>query len=196
MSATSIPMEKGIVKGKLVLRCPGKAPFSEIVKMRPDVESLLAEIESKGWRHFYVDHEASLVGEIEFDNVEYQIVPWSILRGPYGMVIDIKWDFPQVTGIELEKLVYNIFTKNTFPRAVTIDVQKKSITYVNDVFWKWEDEWIKEESKKTRAIEIYDLLKWLIEEKEFQLSQEYDADKWRELSEKFEKIKSRETAIP
>ncbi|MEM3865532.1 MAG: hypothetical protein QW724_07080 [Nitrososphaerota archaeon] len=195
MSATSIPMEKGIVKGKLVLRCPGKAPFSEIVKMRPDVESLLAEIESKGWRHFYVDHEASLVGEIEFDNVEYQIVPWSILRGPYGMVIDIKWDFPQVTGIELEKLVYNIFTKNTFPRAVTIDVQKKSITYVNDVFWKWEDEWIKEESKKTRAIEIYDLLKWLIEEKEFQLSQEYDADKWRELSEKFEKIKSRETAI-
>ncbi|MEM3742722.1 MAG: hypothetical protein QXU28_06590 [Nitrososphaerota archaeon] len=188
-------MEKGIVKGKLVLRCPGKAPFSEIVKMRPDVESLLAEIESKGWRHFYVDHEASLVGEIEFDNVEYQIVPWSILRGPYGMVIDIKWDFPQVTGIELEKLVYNIFTKNTFPRAVTIDVQKKSITYVNDVFWKWEDEWIKEESKKTRAIEIYDLLKWLIEEKEFQLSQEYDADKWRELSEKFEKIKSRETAI-
>ncbi|MEM2374409.1 MAG: hypothetical protein QXI11_08230 [Thermoproteota archaeon] len=196
MSATSIPMEKGIVRGKLVLRCPGKAPFSEIVKMRPDVESLLAEIESKGWRHFYVDHEASLVGEIEFDNVEYQIVPWSILRGPYGMVIDIKWGFPQVTGIELEKLVYNIFTTNTFPRAVTIDVQKKSITYVNDVFWKWEDEWIKEESKKTRAIEIYDLLKWLIEEKEFQLSQEYDADKWRELSEKFEKIKSRETAIP
>lgn len=87
----------------------------------------------------------------------------------------------------MEKLVYNIFTRNAFPRAVTIDVQKKSIMYVNDVFWKWEDELIKKESKKTRAIEIYDLLKWLIEEEEFQLSQGYDADRWRELSEKFEK---------
>lgn len=48
MSTTSIPMEKGIVKGKLVLRCLGRAPFSEIVKMRPDIESLLAKIESKG----------------------------------------------------------------------------------------------------------------------------------------------------
>jgi len=38
-------MEKGIVKGKLILRYPERAPFSEIMKTRPDIESLLAEID-------------------------------------------------------------------------------------------------------------------------------------------------------
>jgi hypothetical protein len=193
MGASSIPMEKGVVRGKLVLKCPGRAPFSEIMKIRPDIESLLAEIESRGWRHMYVDHEASLVGEIEFNNVEYQIVPWSILRGPYGMVIDVQWNFPQVTGLELEKLVYNVFTHNTFPRAVTIDVQKKTILYITDAFWKWEEEWLKDEPKKTKALETYELLKWLIEEKGFTPTPEYNLEKWKQLSELFEKIKLGQT---
>jgi len=196
MNASSIPMEKGIVKGKLVLKCPGRALFSEMMKIRPDIESLLAEIESKGWRHFYVDHEASLVGEIEFDNVEYQIVPWSILRGPYGMIIDVKWNFPQITGLELEKLIYNVFTKNTFPRAITVDVQKKIITYISDSFWKWEEEWVNDESKKMKALEIYELLRWFIEEKGFQLTHEYSIERWRQLSEIFEKIRSGEMISP
>jgi len=74
MSVSNIPVEKGIVKGKIVLRCPGRASFSKIMKIRPDIESLLAEIESKGWRHSYVNHEASLIGEIEFDNVEHRSI--------------------------------------------------------------------------------------------------------------------------
>ncbi len=82
------------------------------------------------------------------------------------MIIDIKWSFPQVTGLELEKLVYNIFTKNTFPRAITVDVQNKTITYVSDVFWKWDDESIKDESKKVKALEIYELLKWFMKKKD------------------------------
>ncbi|MEM1677103.1 MAG: hypothetical protein QXU63_03160 [Nitrososphaerota archaeon] len=190
MSTSGIPMEKGVVRGKLVLRCPGRAPFSEIIKLRPDIESLLADIESKDWRHFYVDHEASLIGEIEFDGTEYQIVPWSILRGPYGMVIDIMWNFPKITGVDLEKLIYNIFGKNTFPRAITVDVQKKIITYVGDVFWNWEEEWIKDEAKKVKAVEIYKMLKWFIEEKGFQLSQEYSIERYKQLSQVFEKILS------
>jgi len=194
MCASNIPMEKGVVRGKLILKCPGRVPFSEIMKMRPDIESLLAEVELKGWRHFYVDHQADLVGEIEFENVEYQIVPWSILKGPYSMIIDIKWNFPQVTGLELEKLVYNIFTKNTFPRAITVDVQNKTITYVSDVLWKWDDESIKDESKKVKALETYELLKWFIEEKGFQLTQEYSMERWRQLSGIFEKIRSGKTA--
>lgn len=187
-------MEKGVARGKLILKCPGRAPLSEIFKIHVDIESLLAEIESKGWRHFYVDHEASLIGEINFEGEEYQIVPWSILKGPYGMVIDIKWNFPQITGIELEKLIYNIFSKNTFPRAITVDLQKKIITYINDVFWNWEEEWVKDESKKNKALEVYEFVRWFIGEKGFQLGPNYSHERYAKLSEIFEGLKSGETS--
>ncbi|MEM2332933.1 MAG: hypothetical protein QXF28_08495 [Nitrososphaerota archaeon] len=106
------------------------------------------------------------------------------------MVIDIMWNFPKITGVDLEKLIYNIFGKNTFPRAITVDVQKKIITYVGDVFWNWEEEWIKDEAKKVKAVEIYKMLKWFIEEKGFQLSQEYSIERYKQLSQVFEKILS------
>ena len=67
---------------------------------------------------------------------------------------------------------------------------KKIITYISDSFWRWEDEWVNDESKKTKALEIYELLKWFIEEKGFQLTHEYSIERWKHLSEIFEKIKS------
>lgn len=190
MSTSGIPMEKGVLRGRLILKCPGRAPLTEIMKHRPDIETLLHEIESRGWLHFYVDHQASLVGEIELNETEYQIVPWSILKGPYGMIVDLSKNFPQITGVELEKLIYNLYTRNTFPRAMTIDIQNKLITYISDVFWNWQEEWKKDNTKMSKAIEIYEMVKWLVEEKNFNLTEGYTKERLAQLLEVFSNLKS------
>ncbi|MEM3807906.1 MAG: hypothetical protein QW413_04870 [Nitrososphaerota archaeon] len=190
MSTSSIPMEKGVLTGHLVLKCPGRAPLAEIMKHRPDIEAFLHEIESRGWLHFYVDHQASLVGEIKFNETEYQIVPWSILKGPYGMVVDLSKSFPQIAGIELEKLIYNLYTRNTFPRAITIDVQNKLITYISDVFWNWQEEWKKDNIKLSKAIEICEMIRWLVNEKKFNLTEGYNKERLSELLDIFSNLKS------
>jgi len=189
MSTSGIPMEKGVLKGRLVLKCPGRAPLAEIMKLRPDIESFLRELESRGWMHFYVDHQASLVGELEFSGADYQILSWSMLKGPYSMVVDLSKSFPHITGIELEKLVYNVYSRNTFPRAITIDIEKKLITYVNDVLWNWQEGWEKDSTKTSKAIEILDLLRWLIEEKNFKLSENYNEERYLQLVDIFNKLK-------
>jgi len=163
-----IPLNKGWAKGKLLLEA-GEATLQEAMKFHPQIESMLREIEGKGWMHLYVEHQAKIVGEIEFSGNEYQIVPWSILRGPYGIMIDISSNFPVVKGVKLEKLVYNIYTRKTFPRAVTADLLNKKITYINDAFWKWEKGWEEDEEKLSKAREVYEVVKWLIDEKKFGL---------------------------
>jgi len=194
MSAGGIPFEKGSLKGKLVLECPGRAALSEVFKIRPDIEQLLQEVEAKGWMHFYVDHEANIIGEVEFNGTEYQIVPWSVLRGPYGMFIDIGENFPELKGLELKKLVYNVYGRNTYPRAVTVDVQNKVITYVNDAFWKWEEGWEKDEKKTVAALETCEILKWFAG-KGFSLHESYDPERYNALVEKFTELaKSRTSA--
>lgn len=190
MATSGIPMEKGVLKGRLILKCPGRAPLAEIMKHRPDIEALLREIESKGWLHFYVDHQASLVGEIELNETEYQIVPWSILKGPYGMIVDLSKTFPQITGVELDKLVYNLYTRNTFPRAITIDIHNKLVTYISDVFWNWQEEWKNDKTKFSKATEIYEMIRWLVKEKNFNLTDEYTKERLAQLLEIFSNSKS------
>ncbi|MEM2991494.1 MAG: hypothetical protein QXQ02_09985, partial [Halobacteria archaeon] len=125
--------------------------------------------------------------EIEFNGVEYQIVPWSVLRGPYGLFIDTGETFSQLKGVVLKKLVYNVYGRNTFPRAITVDAQNKIITHVNDAFWKWEEDWEKDDKKTLIALETYEILNWFVE-KGFSLHESYAPERYRALAGKFAEL--------
>lgn len=186
------PLERGRAAGKLTLECFGKIELDALFKDNPnlanDVESFLSEMKSLGLKHNYVDHVVKMLGELELEDVEYQLMPWSLFKGNYSLMIDIGTVFPTVKEIKLHRLIFGVRTNKASRDLVSIDIISKEVLRIDDVFWKWEDDWENDVEKLSEATDTYYILKWLINQKGFVLSSEFSIKKYQKISETLEKI--------
>ncbi|MEM0080103.1 MAG: hypothetical protein QXP74_03695 [Nitrososphaerota archaeon] len=186
------PLEKGRAEGKLSLECFEKIDLNTLLQMHPEymekLEVLREEARVRGWSMEYVDHLARVLGEINLEGVEYQLMPWSPLKARYSIMIDVGTTLPTIKDVKLHKLVYSISTENMREDSIEIDVVKNRITHIDEVFWEWEEGWEKDRMKLLEALDTYKILKWLIEEKKYSLREDYDERKYRKICEYLERI--------
>jgi hypothetical protein len=193
------PLERGRAEGKLALTAFEKISLEKLLDMEQEVatqlEAFQKEVKEKNWRIEYLDHLAKLSGEININNIEYQIMPWSILKGNYSIMIDIGMIFPTIKEIRLHQLTYSIQTDKMKYDGISVDFIKKEITHINDVFWNWEEGMEKDPEKLLEASETLKVLKWLIEEKNYVLGRDYDLTKYQRICEIIEKSLEKEQYV-
>ena len=195
MSVGFITLEKGVASGGLNLEYRGRVPPELLVKNYPEFKEFLEEVKERGWKYLYIDNNCKYVLELSFSNQPCRILPTGVWSGEgvYSVVIDIGMSLPDIKIQEVEEFRINICTKS-FPRAVTINLPKKMVMYIHEPLWNWVDEWINDQEKLLQALEVYEVVRWLIREKKFNLHETLDEKRCNELLEKFEKI-SQERAV-
>ena len=185
-----IPLERGRAVGRLYLTSFEKLEIGHLLEIEPEIakelEDLRKEVTEKNWKLDYSDHLAMLSGELHLNNIEYQLMSWSLFKSNYSMMIDIGTVLPVVKEIKLSKLIYNIQTDKMTHDNISIDLVRKEITHVNDIFWNWEEGWEKDPEKLLEAFETLKVLRWLIEEKGYSLKGEPDVEKYRKIRESLE----------
>lgn len=193
------PLEKGRAAGKLFLEYLGQADLDAALRNCPeiasDVQLLQKELEGRGWKHHYVEHLVKVSGEIELGDVEYQLVPWSIFKGNYSLMIDIGTTFPVIKDVRLQKLMLGIKTRHATHDLVVIDAVNKEILHITNIFWDWEDSWENDQAKLSEATDTYWIINWLTEHKGFKLTPEYNVERYQKISEALQKIISKNQQI-
>lgn len=189
MSKSLIIHQKGIAQGKLSLEFTGRVLPEDVLKFFPDFKTFLEEVKEKNWRYIYIQTSGKTVIEFDIANLPSKIIPYGIWTGQsnFTINIDIGSNIPEPKISAVDEFRINIATKN-LPRAATIDLAKNLVTYIDEPFWNWTDEWMSDESKLSLALEVYEVAKWLIEDKKFTLHENYSPEKYQELKEKFIKL--------
>lgn len=189
MSMTTIIYQKGLANGKLTVEFSGRISPEAALDALPELRDTLNEIKEKGWRYFYIEAEGTTFIELELSNHLSKIIPYGFWgKGEsFSINIDLGKKLPEVKIKSLNLFKINISTIN-LPRAVTIDLAKKLITYIDESFWNWQEEWKTDESKKSIALEVFKIVKWVIEEKGYRLSENYDIEHYKKLEKRFEEL--------
>jgi hypothetical protein len=188
MSLPTILHMKGVARGRLTIEYTGRLIPEEVLKTFTEYKEMLNEIKEKGWRYIYIEITGKSLMELEVTDYPCKIIPYGVWAGADAFTLDIDLGrrLPEVRVGEVEQFRINIATKS-FPRAVTVDLAKQVITYVEENFWNWKDEWKDDQSRLQPAKEVYEVVKWLIEERKFKLHENYQIEKYQEIKEKFEK---------
>ncbi|MCX8193595.1 MAG: hypothetical protein N3G77_07300 [Nitrososphaeria archaeon] len=182
------PLEKGRAHGKLSLECFEKVDLNKMLEKYPEYLREIEMLKKKDLKIEYVDHLARVLGEIDIDGIDYQLLPWSPLHGNYSILIDVGTTLPIIKNVELDKLVYRISTEKMKNDVIEIDLVKREIIHINEVFWEWEEGLEKESEKFLEALETWRILKWLIEEKGYNLGDRYEEKRYRRISEILERL--------
>lgn len=179
----SMTRGRGIVTGKLTFTSIGRMKASEILKFHPEIQLILDEIVEKGWKYLYIETRGKAIAEHNLEEGVYRLVYESGMTNfDYRVEVHIGTNLPELTEIpDILEFRINISTEH-FPRAATIDLSKNIITYLHDAFWRWE----KDPKRLTEALEVYQVAKWLIEEKKLKLHGKLDITQYTELKSHLE----------
>ncbi|MEM2174892.1 MAG: hypothetical protein QXI58_04640 [Candidatus Micrarchaeia archaeon] len=186
--------KKGFVHGNVTLEFSGRITPEDILSNFEEVKLLLGEIISKGFRYFYIETEGKYFVEVDLTGQECSIYPLDdprYIKNP-RVVMSVEMlakHLPDKVKIkEVTKFKINIST-DVYPRAVTVDLAKNVILYIHETFWNWKDEWVNDQERLSQALKIYEIVKWLLEEKMFKLHEDLNIERCKSLLEKFEKLK-------
>ncbi|MEM2216738.1 MAG: hypothetical protein QXP57_09280 [Nitrososphaerota archaeon] len=173
--------------GKLIMEFVNRLPPTLVLQFFPGYKKLLDEIASKNWKYLYIETFGKYLLELEFQGEACKIIPHSpdwFLKGRFSINVELGKPLPELKVEGVDEFRINISTES-FPRAVTIDLVKQVITYIESIFWDWNDEWINDQEKLSKASEVYTVVKWLIEEKKFKLHENLSEERCKELLQKF-----------
>jgi hypothetical protein len=160
----------------------------EILKFHPELQAFLDDIEKKGWTYLYIETRGTSVAEIDADGSAYRVRSRDLHdvseTGPGRNVLEIELGQKPIilSGVpEVQMFKINVSTKS-FPRAVTVDIAKGLITYLNDAFWGWQEGWEKDAKRISEAREVHEVAKWLLEVKKQRLEETYDMQRYNGIS--------------
>jgi hypothetical protein len=171
----------GFAKGKLSLEYTGLVTQGPVLKFHPEFEAKLDEITQQGWGYYIIETRGRSVSELDIDQTYRLLADGS----GYYVHLAIGEDPPPVTGIpEVTEFRINISTKS-YPRAVTVDLTRDTITYIHEALWEWQEEWKDDTTKLVQATEIFEIARWLLDVKKMRLREGLDMDRFRKLSELF-----------
>jgi len=159
----------GSVDGRLDIRVEKYLTLGELLAHLPTAKLFLEELSGKGWRYYFIDGYGTAVMQMEMVSSPYSAQVKEHPRGGlnFSLSLDFGRSVPQLQLgriIELERFIVNICSKY-YPRAVTVDLSRSDITYVNESLMA-----SKQDEDKEDTEDILELLRWLIEEKEFKLA--------------------------
>jgi len=179
--------------GKLILEYNDRLIPELVLNQFSQYKEFLDEILLKGWRYLYIEVKGKYSLELELSGQECRIIPqtpdWYI-KGHFLMEVRLEKPVPELKIKEVDEFRINISTRS-FPRTVTLDLAKHIITYIEDCLWNWDDSWRRDKEKLSRALEVYEVVKWLLDEKNFQLHESLSEKKVKNLLRKFDEYKSR-----
>jgi hypothetical protein len=191
-------MFNGYANGSLVIDASGKIVAEDIMKLRPDIQAWLDEVEKQGWRYLFIDNlsiyrmTAVAAGApcrsfyiesgADRDPTMIDFTNHMIVQMDVG---DKRLEVEEI--LSLEKFTINISSKN-FPRAATVDLSSSSVTFLNDPFWKWEKGWEADPKKLAEAEEVYEVAKWLIETKKLTLKEPFTLERFTEVSKALDEL--------
>jgi hypothetical protein len=170
------------------LESSDRMPAEDILKFHSELQSFLDDIEKKGWRYLYVDTRGSAVAEIDLDGSPYKVrvagVSGTSEMAGGQQILEIALGqktikLGEVPEVEMFRI--NVSTKS-FPRAVTLDISKGVISYLNEAFWGWEKGWEQDGGKLAEAREVHEVAEWLLTIKKQKLQESYNLDRYNEIS--------------
>lgn len=180
----------GAAGGHLVLQANDALPGDDILPFRPDIQSTLDEIVKKGWKYIFVETRATATAELDLPWCNYSIKnahpddPAPEVRDSPENVLELEVGaLPlRITGIQKVQAFRVSVTSKSIPRAVTVDLASQTVTDIGDQFWKWEQGWESDQDRVSEGLEIYEVIRWLVDEKGFRLAEKISLERYRELS--------------
>ena len=188
----------------------GSLSSEDILKRRPEYHEFLDTLTSKGWEYHYAEMRGEAISNLKLKDTPYRFRPkmggggetdpmarqatgpWGgsggdprggPAGGPRGTVtleVDLPGERPPIEEIaSIDALRVNISTKKQ-PRAVTIDLATDKINYVHPVLWEIDPEKPKVKELK-QAREVRKIVRWLLDEKNLQIAEELNPDRFQEL---------------
>jgi hypothetical protein len=168
----------GFAKGKLSLEYAGLVSPAAVLKYHPEFQARLDEISQHGWSYYLIESRGRSVSDVDVDQ-SYRMVADG--RG-YFVYISLGEEPPPVSDLpEVTEFRINVSTKS-FPRAVTVDLTKDTITYIHEAFWEWQQEWKDDLTRLSQAREVYEVAKWLLDVKNMKLVEGLDVGRFEKLS--------------
>jgi hypothetical protein len=176
-----VPPRTGVLEGKLDIQVEKFLALDDIIPHVATAREFLEEVLKKSWRYLFIDGYGLAVMELEVGTSPYNFKLDEHPHGGfcYAISVDFGRRLPkmQVKDIaKLERFIVNICSKQ-FPRAVTVDLTKSEITYVHDCLWVSKGKGCQGEAK-----EVYEMLRWLVDEKKFKLAVADGTKKYKELA--------------
>ena len=177
----------GYASGKVTLQMRGIMPAEDVLRFHPELQERLDEIVRLGWRYLYIEASGTALRDVEGDKMPYV---WAV--DPSSTELDtprqhtlITLDAGErplrITGVPMvEAFRINISTKH-FPRAATLDLSKGIVTFLHDPFWRWEKGWERDEKKRSDALEVYEVAKWLLDSKGLKLMEPFTMERYKAL---------------
>jgi len=183
-------MHPGEANGSVTLKFRGVMQASDILRFHPEIQSQLDEIVKKGWKYLFIQTLGTAVTEVRAQSMPCRLRLSSSFNSrsmPPPPVLELNLGQQQLdlTGMpEVQEFRVNISSK-TFPRAATIDLVSGSATYIHDAFWKWDKTWASDPVKVSQAREVYEVARWVVEEKKLKLIEPFSVPRFDELASQF-----------
>jgi hypothetical protein len=185
----------GYASGKVTLQVKGIMPAEDMLRFHPELQERLDEIVRLGWNYLYIEASGTALKEVDGDMMPYvwAVDPTSTdAEGtrPHTLITIDAGERPlKVTGVPLvESFRINISTKH-FPRAATLELSKGVVTFLHDPFWRWEKGWEADEKKRSDAIEVYEVSKWLLDVKGLKLREPFTIERYKALQAAVEDLR-------
>jgi len=178
---------------KYTVKLKGEFSLSEndVKRFHPWINPLLEEIKRKGWKYDFSNVNAEVLVELNLNELTLTLkyYPPRIEefeeKGTYEISAEIGNEPPAVMKIlSIEKFNIEISTEHCW-RAVEIDPFKRKVESIHDVLWSglYKDG----PNRLSEAREVYEVAKWLIDEKGFKPADDYVVKNYKKLLDLFEK---------
>jgi hypothetical protein len=187
-------MHPGEANGSVTLKFKGVMQPSDILRFHPEIKAQLDEIEKKGWKYLFIQTEGTAVTELKAQAIPCRIrasTSFNSKSAPPPPILELNLgQLPlDLTGMpEVQKFLVNVSSK-TFPRAATMDLVSRAATYIHEALWGWDKTWAADATKTSQAKEVYEVARWVIEEKRYSLAEPFNISRYNELAREFVKSK-------
>lgn len=164
-----VPPTTGVLEGKLSIQVEKFLALDDIIAHVDSARFFLDEVTQKSWKYLFIDGYGLAVMELEVGSSPYRFKLDEHPHGgfTYAISVDFGRRLPRMQIkdiVNLQRFTLNICSRQ-FSRAVTIDLTTNEITYVHDSLWTLKGKGCYEEAK-----EVFEILNWLIEKKNFKLA--------------------------
>jgi len=186
---------KSEIKGsELHVRFEGDVDVSEelILQHHPHVKPLLEEITGHGWKYSFENVKGEAIVRVALNKAVFDYRYYSPRsdefekKGVYELQIPLGSKRPAIVDIrKMEHFRIRISTKRYW-HAATIDPFTNKVTYIENLF---RFGFLAEEqpNKFAQARELYELSKWLFQEKKMEAEDRYVVENYNALLEAFER---------
>jgi hypothetical protein len=183
-------MNPGEASGSVALKFKGIMQPSDVLRFHPEIQAQLDEIEKKGWKYLFIQTEGTAMTEVKAQAMPCRLrvsTSFNSKSPPPPPVLELNLGQQplDLTGMpEVQEFQVNVSSK-TFPRAATIELVSRTATYIHDALWKWDKTLAADATKTSQAKEVYEVARWVIEEKGYKLTEPYNVSHYDELAGEF-----------